>query len=378
MKNSFVQRQVIRQGFAFGAKLAGILEMPGRDYSKLIGEIESDPLFMQLKYGADGSERAIRYSRFKRAGLSGRFFELNEGIVAHTGDAGAEVEKLLAGKKKILAVIRKIGEERFRRYFICAEEELSVDEIAEHCGVSGGEAVEILRLVNSVDLYNEFSTPQAALPENTPSYNKVAVLVRQKDGIFINFTSVHLARGLYEVNNGIIDRMVAGGRFSPQEKKRLRELLGKIEFVNIRKSLIYIIISKIIEKQRAYLESYGRRERAAFIQKELAKTMGVHPSIISRAVAGRSVETPWGEEKPLKEFFLSAHPQQKQGIVNRIVEILDNEKISMSGGLMKKPLSDSAIAGMLRNKYGVAIAQRTVAKYRNELGIPGAFHRNRR
>ena len=371
MKNGFRQGHVVRQGFAFRAKLAGILEMPAREYSELIREIESDPIFMRLRYGANGAERAIRYKRFKCAGLSGRFLELNEGIVAHTGDAGAEVEKLLADKENILRVIRKIGEERFKRYFISAEDELSLDEIAADCGVSAGEAAEILKLVNSIDLYNEFSSPQAALPENTPSYNKVAVLARHGGEIFINFTSVHLARGLYEVNNETIDRMVDGGRFSPREKKRLRELLGKIEFVNIRKSVMYNIIAKIIEKQRAYLESGGRPEPVAFLQKELAQSMGVHPSIISRAVSGRSVETPWGGEKPLKEFFLSAQPEQKREIVSRIREILNDEK----RGLMKKPLSDSAIAATLRREYGLAVAQRTVAKYRSELGIPGSFRR---
>jgi len=65
---------------------------------------------------------------------------------------------------------------------------------------------------------------------------------------------------------------------------------------------MYGIISRIIEKQRKYFRCHQESGLVPFLQIELAKDMNVHPSIISRATAGRSLEMPWGEEKPLKEL----------------------------------------------------------------------------
>jgi RNA polymerase sigma-54 factor len=101
----------------------------------------------------------------------------------------------------------------------------------------------------------------------------------------------------------------------------------------------------------------------------------VHPSIISRATSGRSIETPWGEEKPLKAFFVAAGPKQREEILRHIRNILREEKYELQKGSIKKPSGDKEIAAILLSKYGVSISQRTVAKYRNSMKISGAFHR---
>ncbi|MHB9154829.1 MAG: RNA polymerase factor sigma-54 [Endomicrobiales bacterium] len=374
MRNAYAQRQSMRQNPAFRARLAGLLEMSGGEYAGLIREIESDPLFLRLKYGENAAERAIRSRRPRQADLSRRYFELKEDLAAATG-GGAEVEQLLADKQQLVRTIRKIGEERFKRYFIFNEDGLSLAVLADRCGLSPEEAKEILCLVNTVDLHGEFFMPPAALPENNLSYHKIAVLSRAPGGIAVQFTSAHWARGLYEVDHGQIGRMAAAGRFSESEKKRLPELLKKMELVNIRKSLTHAVLEKIIEKQGPYLHSRGKREPAPFMQAELARDMGVHPSTISRSLAGRSVETPWGEEKPLKGFFRPPLEAQREAILRHIKDIVRDEKSKMRKGVLKRPLSDKAIAELLCRTCAPVISPRTVAKYRALLNLPGAFHR---
>jgi len=375
MKNGCAQNQSMRHGFSFQARLADFLEMPEREYSELICDIETDPIFAKLKYSQDRSERAIRSKRLQQTELSRRFFELKEEIAASCGEGGAEVEKLLDGKKKLVRIIRDIGEEKFTRYFIYNEDELSLAEIAECCGLTPAETKDILWLVNTVDIHNEFFISSKILPGNNLFYSKIAVLLKTLRGIEIQFTSSHWARGLYEVDYEKIKSMTAAGKISKEENTRLKKLLEKIELVNLRKSLMYGIISRIIEKQGKYLRCHMESSLIPFLQRELAEDMKVHPSIISRATAGRSLETPWGEEIPLKALFFSVRVEQKEAVSLCIKKILEDEKTKIENGLIKKPSGDKIIAMLLHHKYGINISQRTVAKYRNIMKFPGAFHR---
>ena len=375
MGNSIAQNHSVRQNFGFQARLAGLLEMPEKEYCKLICEIESDPLFMKLKYSQYKPERAIRSRRFQQTDLSHRFYELKESLTGDTGIGGAEVEKLLADKEKLLRTIRKMGEEKFTSYFIYNENGLSLADIAESCGLKQEEAKDILWLVNTVDIHSEFFSPSKTLHENSPSYYKIAILTKTSQNIRIQFTSAHWARGLYEVDYEKIERMTAGGKISTDENRELKKLLEKIEFVNIRKSLMYNIILRLLEKQNRYLRCRHENRLMPFLQIDLARDLKVHPSIISRAIAGRSIETPWGEEKPLKELFYSLDLEQKETVLRYIRDIFKDEKYRINNGELKKPLSDKVTALLLKDKYSVSISQRTVAKYRNLMKLPGAFHR---
>jgi DNA-directed RNA polymerase specialized sigma54-like protein len=375
MGNNFAQKQSARQGFGFQTRLAGLLEMPSEDYFELIREIESDPVFVKLKYAQDKAERALRTRRLQQTDLSRRFFELKEGLVAGSGNSSTEVEKLLAEKEKLMETIRAIGEEKFTKHFIYNENELSIEDIAGDCGLSRGEVKQILWLVNTVDIHSEFSSQSANSPDGSVFYNKVAVLSKTFSGIAIQFTSAHWSRGLYEIDYAKIERMRSSGKLSEEENKQLKILLQKIELINVKKSIMYGIISRIIEKQRKYFRCHQESGLVPFLQLELAKDMNVHPSIISRATAGRSLEMPWGEEKPLKELFCSDKLSQRKRIMRYIKEIFKDEKTKILKGLLDKPISDKAVAALLHEKYALDISPRTAAKYRNLMKLPSAFCR---
>jgi len=99
---------------------------------------------------------------------------------------------------------------------------------------------------------------------------------------------------------------------------------------------------------------------------QVAENVGVHETTVSRAIAGKYVKTPHGLF-PLKYFFT---PGYKSGegeslsnttIKDMIANIINEEDSA-------KPLSDQAVVNLLQEK-GIKIARRTVAKYREELGI---------
>ncbi|MGA2090895.1 MAG: hypothetical protein ABSH12_05470 [Endomicrobiales bacterium] len=369
------QRQSSTQGFAFQTKLANMLEMPGKEYAELIQEIESDPLFIKLKYADNTSDRAIHMRRLKQTDLSHRFLELNESNVSQDTGSSAEVEKLLEDKGWLINAVRKIGEKEFKRLFIYNEGDISVSEIAKECRLKQDEVKQIFSIINSIDVFSEFFIPSKNIPEKTVSYNKIAVLIPRQSDYIIQFMSAHWARGVYDVDYDKIKKMTESGIYSKTEKASLKKLLERIELVNIKKSLMGNILTKIIEKQKSYLDSGGEGEMEPFKQVEMAKELEVHPSIVSRAIAGRSIETPWGLEKPLKEFFPSGKIKQKEAMLVCIHEILKKEKIQLRNGIISKPFSDQAISLFLQKEYLVAIAPRTVAKYRNQMQIPPAFQR---
>jgi len=103
--------------------------------------------------------------------------------------------------------------------------------------------------------------------------------------------------------------------------------------------------------------------------KDAAERLGVHPSTASRATAGKYVETCYGIF-PLKHFFKAGSGgKSRASIKERVKQIIEKEDTS-------RPLSDDEVALLLAEE-GTKIARRTVAKYRDELGIPGRSRRGR-
>lgn len=119
----------------------------------------------------------------------------------------------------------------------------------------------------------------------------------------------------------------------------------------------------LIDCQRDFL-SQGEVELKPLTRAQVAEMIGVHESTVSRAVAGKYVQLPTREVVPLEKFFDSAAP-----VKHVIQDLVDQEE---------KTLSDSAIAEILSER-GYEIARRTVAKYRNALGIlPYSLRRRRK
>jgi RNA polymerase sigma-54 factor len=105
---------------------------------------------------------------------------------------------------------------------------------------------------------------------------------------------------------------------------------------------------------------------------DVARKVGVHVATVSRAVAGKYVQTPRGIY-PLRMFFSGGTTTADgedlawDAVKAKLKEIVDHEDKS-------RPLNDEELAGELR-RHGLKIARRTVAKYRNLLDIPPARKR---
>ena len=163
----------------------------------------------------------------------------------------------------------------------------------------------------------------------------------------------------------------------PETRAYLREKLVQAEAllkgVALRQDTLSRITGVIAARQKAYFRD-GIRSLVPMTMAEVAKALDLHETTVSRAVANKYLDTPQG----LKEyrFFFSGGYQKADGeeISSRSVKEAIRGMIDAEDPC--KPLSDAVIAARLSAK-GLAVARRTVAKYRESLDIPPTSLRRR-
>ena len=151
-------------------------------------------------------------------------------------------------------------------------------------------------------------------------------------------------------------------------KKNLTNATWLIDALQQRKRTLQRVLNVVVEAQRDFFD-LGPQAMRPLPMTQVADQLGVHVATVSRAVSDTHVMTPRGVF-PLRKFFTggtqtdSGEEVSWDAIKAALKEVVDAED-------KKKPLSDDALAKVLGEK-GIEIARRTVAKYREQLGIPAA------
>ncbi len=148
-------------------------------------------------------------------------------------------------------------------------------------------------------------------------------------------------------------------------KEQIKDGKQIITAISQRQHTLLRISEEIIKRQQDFLVS-GTSELKPLTMNELAEVIEVHPATISRAVAGKYALTPHGVIE-LRTFFTSGY-QSKDGVQVSNTSIKDTIQNIVQDEPSSKPLSDTAIEKILAAK-GLKVARRTIAKYRDQLGI---------
>ena len=170
------------------------------------------------------------------------------------------------------------------------------------------------------------------------------------------------------ISNVYKDLMSQGGD-NAEVREYIREKIrtGKffIKSLQQRQQTIANIGKEIVKRQREFMEK-GVTHLKPMTMAQVAEVVGVHETTVSRAVSGKFIETPQGVFE--MKYFFTAGLQTASGtdvsnasVKDMVAEIFKNENPA-------KPLSDQEAVKMLTDK-GINIARRTIAKYRDELGI---------
>ena len=147
---------------------------------------------------------------------------------------------------------------------------------------------------------------------------------------------------------------------------RLDEARAVVDAVQQRGVTLVRVSRSLFERQLAFLKN-GPGSLQPLAMAVVAEDLGLAVSTVSRAVAGKYAQTPWGIF-PLRHFFQAeAGGVAQDGVRAALQKLVDREDPSA-------PLSDDDLMAALE-RGGVSVARRTVAKYRKELGIPSSYRR---
>jgi RNA polymerase sigma-54 factor len=242
------------------------------------------------------------------------------------------------------------------------------DHLAKQFQVTVEEILERIRLIQSFH-----PKPGSLFMTQQPKYIVPDLFVeRRNDGTFV-----------LEANDGVLPRIRFNREYAlvlkdhgpakPFLKQKMREYVWLVRGIRKRRETLLKVAEVIIRRQYAFFEN-SDQALVPLTLKNVAEELGLHESTVSRAVNHKYMQTPRGLYE-LKFFF-------QQGLLTSDGEKVSESKIkSMIQQLIKqenqaKPLSDQAIAHQLAGR-GIPIARRTVAKYRDEMGIPPSHVRKR-
>ncbi len=237
-----------------------------------------------------------------------------------------------------------------------------IPEIARKLGAGMDDVQEAIEVVGSLD-----PAPGRRFADDN---NRVVVpdVTVEKDGDEwkIQLNSDYIPR--LRISNTYRE-MIARGTLSKQERDYLRERMrsGKflINSIEQRQQTIERITREIIKVQVEFFE-HGVSKLRPLTMTQIADAVGVHETTVSRAIANKFIRTPHGVFD-FKFFFTPGYQAQSgDAVSNTSVKDMINNLIG--GEDRSQPLSDQEIVAKLQAR-GIKIARRTVAKYREELGL---------
>lgn len=201
------------------------------------------------------------------------------------------------------------------------------------------------------------------------------VIVEKISGEYVVFVndsySTRLSVSSYYKN--VLQNETKESQASQYINHKLASALWMIKSIEHRRNTLFKVVSEMMEYQKEFLDK-GIIYLRSMTLKNISEKIGVHESTVSRAISGKYVQTPRGTFE-LKYFF-------KSGVDNDEGEVISSESVKKKIQRMiqeedaARPISDQDIAEALCED-GVRISRRTVAKYRDEMGVPSSSKRKR-
>jgi len=211
--------------------------------------------------------------------------------------------------------------------------------------------------------------PGAAFESAPPEYIVPDVFVRRSaQGWIVEVNPASVPR--LRVNQGYAGLVTRSHDYATL-RAQLQEARWLIRSLEIRGETLLKVARTIVQRQVAFLEK-GDEAMQPMILRDVAETIGLHESTVSRVTTGKYMHTPRG----IFEFryFFSSHVSGADGEDISSVAIRARIRKLIAEEPPEKPLSDAQIAGALSGE-GVKVARRTVAKYREALGLATSSER---
>ena len=154
-------------------------------------------------------------------------------------------------------------------------------------------------------------------------------------------------------------------------KEKVRSAVDLLRNIEHRRQTIYRVVECIVDRQRDFLDN-GVEYIKPMMLKDVAEDIGMHLSTISRVVNRKYAHTPQGVIELRRFFSEGMMNEDGEEVSTRILKLRIKKLVEEED--TKKPLTDEQIAKVL-SKEGVKLSRRTVAKYRDQMSIPGSRER---
>lgn len=341
------------------------------NHQKLTDEHQKAILFLIRNLDENGYLR-IHLDDICEPGMSSAVLEESLGMLQELephGLGARNLQECLLLQAKAEGV-NPLAESILENYFLEFVEKRWKDLSKKIC-VSLKEIQQVLDYVQTLN-----PRPGSLFFQEKPSYIVPDVVVEAIDGILLvgnsdgNSPNLHVDKGYLNQMKSYKDQGVQ--RFI-QDKWQEFQWISK--GIQQRKETILKVMQTIVEKQPACF-LHGLNYLKPMTMKEIADEIGIHESTVSRAVKGKYVQTPFGTLE-MRIFFTTSlqsvgHVEDMSGMQAKkyLQAAIQNEN-------KQKPLSDQDLVTWLKEEKGIILARRTVAKYREQLGIPSSSKRKR-
>jgi RNA polymerase sigma-54 factor len=348
---------------------------------EFVGNIAEDGY---LQASLDDLLRSVNDEIEKAAEAAGRdsddlpFYGLAEaeemlGIIQNLDPPGVGARDL---RECLMLQLKEAGLEQSVPYRLvrdCFEELIAHrwSEISKRFGISPADVQKAADEIKKLD-------PKPGLVYSGESDNYIIpdLVVDKIDGryhVFLNDANLprlKLSRAYQEIAR---DKKKFEGESKEFISNKLNSANWMIQAIEQRRQTMLKVMNYIVDRQRDFFEK-GVQYLKPLTLREVAEVINMHESTVSRVTNEKFVQTPRGV-LPLKFFFSSGlsttagEDVSARGIKAQIEKLVSDED-------PKHPLTDQAIVNILKES-GVQIARRTVAKYRDQLGVLSARMRKR-
>ena len=154
-------------------------------------------------------------------------------------------------------------------------------------------------------------------------------------------------------------------------RSQLQEARWLVRSLEIRNETLFKVATCIVDRQQEFLE-HGDESMKPLVLRDVAESIGMHESTISRVTTNKYMHTPRGVFE--FKFFFSSHLSTVDGNEKSSTSVRAKIRKLVGAENPAKPLSDSKIANMLAEE-GINVARRTVAKYREAMKIASSSER---
>ncbi len=237
-------------------------------------------------------------------------------------------------------------------------------------GVTKPQLADVIALVRSLN-----PTPSSSVINIEPEYVVPDVIVRKSGDEWVVRLNANLAPKLRI--NSTYSNMIGNGKSSQEDRTCMRTHLQEarwfIKSLENRNDTILKVARSVVERQQDFFEK-GPKYMKPLILRTIADEVGMHESTISRVTTNKYMDSPNGIFE--FKYFFSSHVAMDDGaecsstaIKAFLKELVDQEDAA-------KPLSDSKLVDLLK-KRNIIVARRTIAKYREMMGILPSGKRKR-